>query len=176
MIRASIVARGKVQKVGYRDLVQDVARSRGIKGYVENLRDGNVRIVCEGEKEVIDEFMKAIKVDIGLIRVESIELSEVSKATGEFQFFDIKYGPLEEELSERMVAAVNYAAAMWEDIKEMRGDIKEIRGDIKEMLKKQDQTITEIRELRIDIRAFIDERLRRIEKDIETIKVKIGLA
>lgn len=169
MIRASIVARGKVQKVGYRDLVQDVARSKGIKGYVENLRDGNVRIVCEGEKEVIDEFMKAIKVDIGLIRVESIELSEVSKATGEFQFFDIKYGPLEEELSERMVAAVNYAAAMWEDIKEMRGDIKE-------MLKKQDQTITEIRELRIDIRAFIDERLRRIEKDIETIKVKIGLA
>ncbi|MEA2032192.1 MAG: acylphosphatase [Euryarchaeota archaeon] len=50
MKRATIIAKGKVQKVGYRDFVQDSARELGITGYVENLEDGNVKIVCEGEE------------------------------------------------------------------------------------------------------------------------------
>ena len=50
MKRANIIAKGKVQKVGYRDFVQDSARELGIAGFVENLEDGNVKIVCEGEE------------------------------------------------------------------------------------------------------------------------------
>ena len=42
--RFEIIAKGKVQKVGYRDYVEEVARSLGIVGFVENLKDGNVRI------------------------------------------------------------------------------------------------------------------------------------
>jgi len=36
--------------VGYRDPVQYLARKMGLKGFIENLRDGTVRIVCEAEK------------------------------------------------------------------------------------------------------------------------------
>ncbi|MEM3387638.1 MAG: acylphosphatase [Nitrososphaerales archaeon] len=203
MIRAEIIVRGSVQRVGYRDLVQDEARRLGVRGYVENLRDGSVKILCEAEEEVVKEFMKAIDVKEDLLKVESIEVTKTSPPTGEYQYFEVKYGPLEEELSERMVAAIKYAKGMWsdikgmrEDIKEMKGDIKEMKGDIKEMkgdikemkgdikemkgdiktvLKKQDETIFEIRALRDDLRSYIDRRFERLEAEIRAIKEKIGL-
>jgi len=57
MKRAIIIAKGKVQKVGYRDFVQDNARELGITGYVENLEDGNVKVVCEGkEADLVRHF------------------------------------------------------------------------------------------------------------------------
>jgi len=62
MIRAEISVTGDVQRVGYRDIVQDLARKMGVNGFVENLRDGTARIVCEAEKEVLDEFISRINV------------------------------------------------------------------------------------------------------------------
>jgi acylphosphatase len=44
MKRATLIANGKVQKVGYRDLVQDTARELGILVYV-----GSKSVVCEGD-------------------------------------------------------------------------------------------------------------------------------
>ena len=58
MKRAVIIAKGRVQKVGYRDFVQDNARELGITGYVENLEDGNVKVVCEGKAAEINEFIR----------------------------------------------------------------------------------------------------------------------
>ncbi|MEM2584435.1 MAG: acylphosphatase [Thermoproteota archaeon] len=203
MLRAEIVVTGRVQRVGYRDFVQEVARKNRVNGYVENLRDGSVKIVCEGEKNDLDRFINEINVKMDLIEVSEVKVVRTSPATGEFQYFEIKYGPLEEELSERMVAAVKYATGMWSDIKEMKddikemkddikemkgdikemkgdikemkGDIKEMKGDIKEILKKQDETIQEIRALREDLKSYMDKRFEKIEKEIAVIKSRIGL-
>ena len=202
--RFEIIAKGKVQKVGYRDYVEEVARSLGIVGFVENLKDGNVRIVCEGEEGIIKKFISEINIKKGLIEVEDVQIKSIRDAIGEFKFFEIKYGTLEDEIGERMATAVKYASAMWMDIKEMKGDIKEMKSDIKEMksdikemkddikemkgdikeikqdvkevLKKQDETIKEIRELRLDLKSYLDERFRKIEEEIKVIKAKIGLA
>jgi len=51
---------GDVQRVGYRFVVQDLARRMGVKGYVKNLPDGSVEIVAEASKEVIDKFVGAV--------------------------------------------------------------------------------------------------------------------
>ena len=80
MIRAKIVAEGDVQKAGYRDIVEDIAVKLGVKGFVENLRDKTVCIVCEAEKKVIDRFVDAIKIKNDIV--------------------DVKYGGHEEELGE----------------------------------------------------------------------------
>ena len=100
MVRAKIVAEGNVQKVGYRDEVQRIARELGVKGFVENLRDGNVGIVCEAREEVIDKFVKKIKIKKDFIDVKDANISEKTKPTGKFEYFDIKYGKIEEELGE----------------------------------------------------------------------------
>ncbi len=38
--RAELIAKGKVQKAGFRDFVEEVACELGIKGTVENMYDG----------------------------------------------------------------------------------------------------------------------------------------
>ncbi|RLG71113.1 MAG: acylphosphatase, partial [Methanobacteriota archaeon] len=51
MKRLRVVAKGEVQKVGYRDQVQRIARKLGLKGYIKNIRPYDVQIVAEGEEE-----------------------------------------------------------------------------------------------------------------------------
>ena len=110
MRRANIIAKGKVQKVGYRDFVQDNARELGITGYVENLEDGNVKVVCEGEEPKIGDFTRGIKVKKDFIEVVETSL-EYEEPTGEFKVFKIKYGEVAEELGDRMGAALLYLGA-----------------------------------------------------------------
>lgn len=43
------------------------------------------------------------------------------------------------------------------------------------MIEKQDETIKEIRELRKDLKAYMDERFRKLEEEIKIIKEKLGL-
>ncbi len=129
--RIEVIVRGEVQKVGYRDEVQKIARRLDIKGFVENLRDGNVFIVCEGEKENLEKFLKEIHVKKHFIDVKEVNVIKESDYKGEFEYFDIKYGALEEELGERMGTGIAYAGATWEETKATREDIKAMHGDLK---------------------------------------------
>ena len=163
--RARIVAEGDVQKAGYRDIVEDIAVKLGVKGFVENLRDKTVCVVCEGEKDVVDRFVDAIKIKNDIVDVKSVKIVETSPATNEFEYFDIKYGSPEEELGERMVAAVKYAKLALhetrgvggkvdgvadeikgsrEDIKGIRDEVKASRGDIKEMHQDMNKSFSQL--------------------------------
>ena len=46
-----IIARGRVQGVGYRAFVTDEAMNRGIAGWVRNRRDGTVEAVFAGPSD-----------------------------------------------------------------------------------------------------------------------------
>ena len=130
-IKAEIVVKGSVQKAGYRDYVQEEARSLNVKGYVENQRDGAVRIVCEADEETLKNFIKLINIKQDLIAVEEIETIKKQPATGKYEYFDIKYGTMEEEMGERMVAAVKIAVATRQDIKDVHEDLKDMHQDLK---------------------------------------------
>ncbi len=171
MIRAEISVKGSVQKVGYRDLVQEEAVKLGVKGFVENLKDGRVRIVCEAEEEKVKQLIERINVKEELVYVESIDIVEKGPATGEFQYFEIRYGTLEEELGERMVAAVKYAKAMWGDIREVKTDIKEVKRDIKEMKTDIKEVKADIKEMKADIKEMKTD-IKEIKTDVKTVLVK----
>jgi len=130
-IKAEITVKGAVQKAGYRDYVQEKARSLNIKGYVENQRDGSVRIVCEADEDTLKDFVKLINIKQDLIAVEKIETIKKQPATDEYEYFDIKYGPMEEEMGERMVAALKIAVATRQGIGEMHEDMKNMHQDLK---------------------------------------------
>jgi len=61
-VKAELLVKGKVQKVGYRDFVQETARTLNVRGYVKNLRNGSIRIVCEAEEDTIEKFIKLISI------------------------------------------------------------------------------------------------------------------
>jgi acylphosphatase len=105
MKRAIIITKGRVQRVGYRDLVADWAMDLGVVGFIENQPDGTVKIVAEGEEERLEEFIrKAQPEDDPLIRIAQVDVG-YEKATGEFELFKIKRGSSEEETGERLDTA-----------------------------------------------------------------------
>ncbi|HDH28667.1 MAG TPA: acylphosphatase [Euryarchaeota archaeon] len=62
-IRALLLVKGNVQRVGYRVFVRQIADKMGIKGKIRNLEDGNVEIYCGGQNiESVSKFIKAINV------------------------------------------------------------------------------------------------------------------
>jgi acylphosphatase len=62
--RSEIIVKGEVQRVGYRDEVEKIARKLKIKGFVENLKPYDVRIVCEGEEGDVKRFIGALRMEV----------------------------------------------------------------------------------------------------------------
>src|SRR5690554_848325 len=62
--REEVIFFGKVQKVGFRLEIYELAKRLGLTGWVQNLPDGSVRAELQGEKERIDYlvgFMRSLK-------------------------------------------------------------------------------------------------------------------
>ena len=179
MKRAIIIVKGRVQKVGYLDLVADWAMDRGVVGFVENQPDRTVKIIAEGEKEILEEFVKKAQPDDDpLIRITQVDV-EYEKATGEFELFKIKRGSSEEETAERLDTAAkslkvlikttammnenlgNKIDAGREENKQGFGTLTEKQDQTLEkqdmMIGKQDQTISIIKSGVDETREFREE-------------------
>ena len=52
-----IIFSGTVQGVGFRYTSQMLARKRGLKGWVRNLRDGRVEMFVEADEETLKNFL-----------------------------------------------------------------------------------------------------------------------
>lgn len=80
---------GSVHGVGFRFTAERIATSLGIYGWVKNLRDSRVEVVCEGTESTLKEFLRKVdSVFKSYIRDMDTEWGE---ATGEFSYFDIRY-------------------------------------------------------------------------------------
>ena len=60
--RVDIILKGRVQKAGFRDHIDEVAYDLDIRGWVKNLEDNTVKIVCEGKKDSLDKFITRIQI------------------------------------------------------------------------------------------------------------------
>ena len=88
-LRLDLLIEGRVQGVGYRYSAKIEAESLGIRGSVQNLNDGSVFVIAQGEKEAIDNFVRwCYKGPPGAI-VRNIE--KVQGETGEFSEFRVLY-------------------------------------------------------------------------------------
>ena len=81
---------GKVQGVGYRFFATRVARRLGLKGTVQNQRDGTVEAIVEGEDRVIDEWIEELKEGPRYAEVTKID-QEKKEFTGRLGDFDVKF-------------------------------------------------------------------------------------
>ncbi len=86
--QAEIRVYGLVQGVGYRAFAKRAADRLNIFGFAENVADGSVKIVAEGERESLEEFIRECKRGPSLSQVESINTIWHSY-TG--KFFNFEY-------------------------------------------------------------------------------------
>lgn len=89
MHRQTCYFTGRVQGVGFRYTVQNLALQYNVRGFVRNLPDGRVELTMEGPDEDMDKLLDDIQQKMsGFIR--RVDKSE-SAATGEFQQFRIRH-------------------------------------------------------------------------------------
>ena len=81
---------GKVQGVGYRFFATRVARRLGLKGHIQNLRDGTVEAMVEGEGTAIDEWIEELREGPRFAEVSRID-QEKRDYRGTFGDFDVKF-------------------------------------------------------------------------------------
>jgi acylphosphatase/archaellum component FlaC len=222
MLRLTAFISGMVQKTGYRANVVILANAFGLQGYVQNLPNGKVKVVAEGEQTDLERFLSCLSIKDALIDVQSIE-NEYTAATGDFIGFEkmVSGGETDQRLdkaadllkdlivvSKEIVVELkgsredikgvrDEVKGARDDIKGVRDEVKGARDDIKgvheavqnvcqavnnigEILAEKiddarDEVISEVKELRCDLRDDLKERLIRMEADVSQIKAKCGL-
>ncbi|MCW3133376.1 MAG: acylphosphatase [Methanophagales archaeon] len=195
MKRAVLLAKGRVQRVGYRDEVEERARQLGISGFVENVKPYDVRVVAEGEDTKMEQFIEEIRIKRYPIDVEHLEV-QFEEYKAEFEYFEIRRSNWQEELGERLDTAgkllyrsvelgeesVSIGKKMLEkqdmmlekqDMMLEKQDMMLEKQDM--MLEKQDMTIGEIRGLREDLKSYMEDRFDKLEHEIKIIKAKLGM-
>ncbi len=101
----------------------------------------------------------------------------------EFEYFEIRRGEWHEELDERLDAA-GKLLYMSVELSEKSVQLGEKSVQLTEesvkightMLEKHDETLDEIRGLRYDMKAYMEQRFDKIKQEIVVIKEKIGLS
>ena len=189
MKRFVATARGRVQRVSYREHVYNEAFEWNISGYVMNLKNGEVEIVAEGSEEDLREFIDAINITQRPIVVRSFTV-RWEEATGEYADFEIIRGEIQEELFERMDYAGNVLHSM--DMKfdrmldkqdQMLDKQDQMLDKQDQMLDKQDQTLQIAREtkeeivgLRSDTKKHLDDEFAEMRKELVSIKDALARA
>ena len=179
-MKAKITVKGRrVQDVGYRLFL--LSRAHTLKGFEAANVGEDLIVLTEGDDATVNRFIQIVKSE----KPPSAEVSEVVVEGYDGEVMGVR--EYREQLSLEQLAKIATVGV-------------EMRDDIKTMLKKQDETLVEIRAtrneiiatrselkeeiratrdeiraLREDLKQYMDRRFEKLEKDIALIKQKIGL-
>lgn len=69
------IVSGRVQMVMFRDFTTRKARKVGVKGFVQNLADGTVEVVAQGERQALERLIDYLRRGSILSRVEGVQVT-----------------------------------------------------------------------------------------------------
>lgn len=81
MQRATVLISGLVQGVGFRFFARKKALELGVMGYAENLSDGRVEVVAEGEVVDLEQLIHQLRQGPRGSRVDNVDV-QWSNSTG----------------------------------------------------------------------------------------------
>ncbi|MCX9074764.1 MAG: acylphosphatase [Candidatus Methanoperedens sp.] len=148
----NIMVTGKVLDVGFRTLIEEIARFHDLRGYAFNDLDGSVKMVCCGDDAVINEFLDEVRfrgVQKGAA-IEDIEKEEITQKIFLPQRFLRLYTDELADISRKLDVGI--------------GILKEIKGDT--------SALPEIKET---LSSFVSEQRehnKRLEKILEKLAEK----
>jgi acylphosphatase len=82
MIAHQVFYEGRVQGVGFRFTVKQVARGYEVVGWVRNLEDGRVELQCSGDREEVEAFLEAIAESELKSHIRSVTAIPIPPLTG----------------------------------------------------------------------------------------------
>ncbi len=165
--------------MGYRRYVLEVAQELGVAGFVKNEEDGSVSIFAQGEDEALEMFLDRVKNPPPPAVIREVKIAPSAPKRG-LKVFKIRYGRLADELQESLGTMQMIFVSYWDEFRDFRGEFKDFRNEFRDFrdlsIKLSQETLEEVRELRRDLRALLDERLARLERDVAEIKARLGLS
>ena len=171
MMKLTAYVSGKVQEVGYRGRVVDIANAFGLKGMIENQKDGRVKIIAEGDEEKLKWFESAINIKNTLICVSSID-KEYSPASGEFDGFGKLV--IKGETDTRLDMAAGYLKILISAVNNLNdnlgGKMDQMLDRQDQMLDRQDQMLDKQEELLVEVKDMNRKFDKVLEKDIAELK------
>jgi acylphosphatase len=84
-----IVVSGRVHGVGFRFFVDEAARREGLRGWVQNLPDGRVEVLAEGDEESVERLERQIRRGPPAARVDRVDAHPEPPA-GDLRGFEIR--------------------------------------------------------------------------------------
>ncbi|MCL7384622.1 MAG: acylphosphatase, partial [Thaumarchaeota archaeon] len=111
---ALITVTGRVQRVGYRRYILDIAQEIGISGYIKNMDDGSVKIFCQAPPTILQQFIEKARNPPPPAQIKQFEIKE-TKPRPELKIFKIRYGPIQEELQEGFGAMQSIFMEYWRE-------------------------------------------------------------
>ena len=190
MIRLTAYVSGRVQRVGYRARVVSLANEMGLVGVIQNRPNGSVLVIAESKKkDELERFASAIAIKNALIHADNVD-AQYSQGSGQYSTFRKITGP--DEVGERLDDGVEILKEMLIDIRSLTVSVNKLTtltedgfeklttltkdgfeslgSKMDQTLDKQDETIEEIRGLRLDLKSYMDKKFKRIEADLAELK------
>lgn len=182
MKKVILYVSGNVQASGYRAKVESIASFLGIKGYVQNLPDGRVKIIAQGEEANLEKLIRDINISNSLINVTNIE-QEYTSLSEDYEDFHkvVDKG----ETDERLDIAIDLFKELitvnkdgFNDLRKELGDkIERVGEKVDAVGEKVDQSkieiTSEIHSLRDDFNTHLEKRILHIEYELAEIKDKV---
>jgi acylphosphatase len=135
-----------------------IARALGLKGTVENLDDGRVKIMAEGDDDKLKWFEEAIDIKNTLINVSSIERN-YSEPAGDFANFYKVVGP--GETDSRLDTAADHLKELISAVNNMNNNLG---GKMDVMIQKQDQMLETQKEMLDKQDQMLDKQDQMLQK------------
>lgn len=195
-MKLRITITGRVHDVGYRLFLLNQADSLLINKFdARNVLIGGKQaliVLVEGEERQVEEFVELVKSEKPEKAV--VEEVKVEEHDGPVRSIDSYRNSLMLEQLNKIVQTGLDMLERQDQMLEKQDTMLEkqdtMLAKMDQMLEKQDETIKVIREegektreylgkkiddLRVDLRSYLDERLRKVEREIEAIKARIGM-
>ena len=87
--RLHAIIHGRVQGVGFRAFVVENALALGVKGWARNQWNGTVEVVAEGDRQMLERFLAALRRGPRMSDVTQVDLDWQSPV-GEFNSFSVR--------------------------------------------------------------------------------------
>lgn len=83
-----VTVSGRVQMVGFRAFTRRNAVMLGVRGYVENLSDGRVHAVFEGDDHQIEKLIEIVRQGPRMSQVRDVKVKDIEHSG--YEGFDVR--------------------------------------------------------------------------------------
>jgi len=153
---------GRVQRVGFRRYILDLAQDLHLTGYAKNLPDGSIEIFIQGKKKQLLTFLKTLKQPPPPANISELKQKETT-TNPEIKEFKLVYGELAEELQEGFGATQTIFTEHSKEFRDYRHEFRDYKDEFRDYRE-------EFRDYREEFRDFV----KRTDENFKLISDKYG--